>query len=975
MIQPFDVTTTDMPLFDSMLQKPNYFRDKKGMAFEISMMSPDDYLSAIDAIGVSSKIFRQDTVDRYSKLMLEGVKFPMPVIEAQLHNQEGRHRALAAKKIGVSEIPVMIVTHLNKVSKIVTKISTIKEGAFIRYFYDALGAIIGRIETDDNGDSTGYDSVGRMVGRTFNGQTFNDNGEIIAQQDILSSLLIKEEKKVALKFKQAKSLYKDKYGDWDGDSLDAELRDNFEEYLKTWVEIGRESVHDIIFEDKDLYPKYMENMKKKYTEEELETEKHINDKDMWEFITNNSENIAEDYINSNDAFREWAWDEISEADLYEAFKKVSKIIKKKDGYYVMSEKGKNLGGPYSSEEKAKKRLKMVEFFKHKEGASEDILWYNRNPYDSHNYMQRLDYIIYGTPDDQEKAWKDFLKEPPTSDNLMRIVKEAPEKYRLLALEEIKHNRGRKSYKMADMYDYYSITPESLGDASEDIPEYKEVKELLKTKGKFNLYDIVNTPMGRGRIVRKQVEDKPYSYTVRLTKSDDSEVFEEKQLKKISARLEKTWRVETDNAYIIVYIFENDLEDSDKIQEIIKDKSLSIEEKEQALKTEIVVLAEDKINSAKSKFGLEIRYTDIGLKSVYGHELNLWNYINDRITELEEMDADQQESHKSSRRHKLNSSLQKAGAKVGWLRDRWITTTRKLMDVVAEVSDTFKIEQAQGSGRGIDLFKYYSSVRYEEVEAPLREDSITKTQADRLINDLLTQFKIELYDLYGISAKDVKDQEPEITDEKEAVNEAVKGPMYGDTNIYPYKGTGVGEVATPELNMIVNEPQTREIRSMQIKMSDVVKVSEEKITHKSLEEMGYNFETLKKESLKVIEEMKKDPGLYLREEGLQEYMLDMISPDSDGTYQANKILGMDGFDANMTSDIKKEVEKVGEDGSWRDYEFWPEVVTEIGNELSKDFNDKMHQMGIPEKATFSFDWMGGGDYGIVLTYDTNEYIEE
>ncbi len=50
------------------------------------------------------------------------------------------------------------------------------------------------------------------------------------------------------------------------------------------------------------------------------------------------------------------------------------IVKKKDGYYVMSEKkhknaqGKmvkrNLGGPYTTREEAEKRLRQVEFFKH-----------------------------------------------------------------------------------------------------------------------------------------------------------------------------------------------------------------------------------------------------------------------------------------------------------------------------------------------------------------------------------------------------------------------------------------------------------------------------------------------------------------------------------------------------------------------------------------------------------------------------------
>jgi len=38
------------------------------------------------------------------------------------------------------------------------------------------------------------------------------------------------------------------------------------------------------------------------------------------------------------------------------------IVKEKDGYYVKSHKGKNLGGPYSLK-KAKKRLQQIEFFK------------------------------------------------------------------------------------------------------------------------------------------------------------------------------------------------------------------------------------------------------------------------------------------------------------------------------------------------------------------------------------------------------------------------------------------------------------------------------------------------------------------------------------------------------------------------------------------------------------------------------------
>lgn len=39
------------------------------------------------------------------------------------------------------------------------------------------------------------------------------------------------------------------------------------------------------------------------------------------------------------------------------------IVKKKEGWHVVSEEGRNLGGPYGSYEKAKERLAEVEMFK------------------------------------------------------------------------------------------------------------------------------------------------------------------------------------------------------------------------------------------------------------------------------------------------------------------------------------------------------------------------------------------------------------------------------------------------------------------------------------------------------------------------------------------------------------------------------------------------------------------------------------
>lgn len=43
------------------------------------------------------------------------------------------------------------------------------------------------------------------------------------------------------------------------------------------------------------------------------------------------------------------------------------IIKAKDGWHVTSEQGKHLGGPYKTRAEAEKRLRQVEYFKHKRG--------------------------------------------------------------------------------------------------------------------------------------------------------------------------------------------------------------------------------------------------------------------------------------------------------------------------------------------------------------------------------------------------------------------------------------------------------------------------------------------------------------------------------------------------------------------------------------------------------------------------------
>lgn len=64
---------------------------------------------------------------------------------------------------------------------------------------------------------------------------------------------------------------------------------------------------------------------------------------------------------------------LSKIDKTGAIKITSKVVKKDDGWHVMSEEGKNLGGPYDSKEKADKRLRQVEYFKHQGSLSKKAL--------------------------------------------------------------------------------------------------------------------------------------------------------------------------------------------------------------------------------------------------------------------------------------------------------------------------------------------------------------------------------------------------------------------------------------------------------------------------------------------------------------------------------------------------------------------------------------------------------------------------
>jgi len=131
----FNITTTRMSYYDAMIQKGHiegnrdpveYFKENKGLLFEIEWMSPEDYLKEAYYITKPKRIdktpprlhplslmmtwdTRKSLIEKYKERTLEGSKMPMPVLDYNDMSQEGRHRAMVAFQLEVEEIPVLIV--------------------------------------------------------------------------------------------------------------------------------------------------------------------------------------------------------------------------------------------------------------------------------------------------------------------------------------------------------------------------------------------------------------------------------------------------------------------------------------------------------------------------------------------------------------------------------------------------------------------------------------------------------------------------------------------------------------------------------------------------------------------------------------------------------------------------------------------------------------------------------------------------
>lgn len=101
------------------LKHPIYYAINKDEINELTLVSPEKYMRAIaKGFGLSyddtmnSNAINKDVVDKYAKAMENGEKFPIGWYRVG-GGQEGRHRALAAMKLGCQSIPIVIIKQID----------------------------------------------------------------------------------------------------------------------------------------------------------------------------------------------------------------------------------------------------------------------------------------------------------------------------------------------------------------------------------------------------------------------------------------------------------------------------------------------------------------------------------------------------------------------------------------------------------------------------------------------------------------------------------------------------------------------------------------------------------------------------------------------------------------------------------------------------------------------------------------------
>ncbi len=139
--------------------------------------------------------------------------------------------------------------------------------------------------------------------------------------------------------------------------------------------------------------------------------------------------------------------------------KDAKVVKRNDGYHVVSENGKNLGGPYPSKEKAESRLKQVEYFKQKKSD-----------------LKEADTMKF--PKRKKKPTPKYKTRPPTKEEKERVEKQ---------YKELEKKEEKKSQEDVN------LEKEAQPEPKPTTPPAPGFKWVLMEDGKWVEMESGNTP--------------------------------------------------------------------------------------------------------------------------------------------------------------------------------------------------------------------------------------------------------------------------------------------------------------------------------------------------------------------------------------------------------------------------------------------------------------------------------------------------
>ena len=104
------------------LEHPIYYALNKSEIHELKSINPETYLKTVAEnfkmhYHEMFNYINQELVDKYANDMKNGDKFPLPYYTLNDKQQEGRHRALALKKLNCNNMPVVVVIKLSDKEK------------------------------------------------------------------------------------------------------------------------------------------------------------------------------------------------------------------------------------------------------------------------------------------------------------------------------------------------------------------------------------------------------------------------------------------------------------------------------------------------------------------------------------------------------------------------------------------------------------------------------------------------------------------------------------------------------------------------------------------------------------------------------------------------------------------------------------------------------------------------------------------